>query len=357
MQNHIQNKPARKSSRDFIPNLDNIYIGLICNSFSNLCNLIGIKPQAGDSRDAQKKELSRHIEWKEFENSNKLEITDIFVPPLPKEDSKQTKIYQNSIFYSIFSWLLTIKQPINDGEFYYEYITKQELFLKLGLHNKHFKVIMGKNFINSYTEIEKYLICIENKTQYNISPNSERLKKFDVTIDFDPLSVQNQFYFFSKRANKYLNKVLTRALNDIHRKTRIRVTETYLIREITATKEVTSIKEAADTQVTLIHDARGKVLAEMGCKHAGIAFIKGRYIEFLDKVADELALVGIVYNKKVIRFAYCTKLIDDFEIYKDLFEEERKAMVNTNKEIVNHLTQEATDEVKRFVNLLILIEE
>ena len=81
-------------------NLDNLYVGMRVKNYKELCGLLGIEPEEGNSKKSQLKELGRYFHWER--DGHAYLITEIYEKKKPKEFRSDDK-YSKDI-YTCLLW-------------------------------------------------------------------------------------------------------------------------------------------------------------------------------------------------------------------------------------------------------------
>ncbi len=313
-------KPLNNKPDGAFLDTSKLEVGMVVQKgYPELCDLVGeSKYKSGSNqRKAQEKRWKRFINYSKSEfGGRKLIITDIYDEPLPKEDKRN--LGNNNIYLKyIENILLRYVNRKNNKECY---LTKNQLWLILGMINKNYKKI-------------PYSI-LKNDIEYC------DVKEWEL----------NNFYM---RCNSKLNNILYSALNNLQNRSLI-VWNTQIMIVVPDNKNGIYCNHyiASDSEIKKILAVERKVLKDMGFESKRHVMCKMKMPQFYEKVNSLLydlygwkrkyERIKILFNKNDIKEALQQ---DDYRLQMMLLNNLIVEAVDKNAQVVvDHRNEKALKE-------------
>lgn len=262
---------------------------------------------SGNQKKAQVKDLQRYIEFETVDR--KWLITDIYLSPLDKE---ARAVPSNSIYVKYVECILL--KYLSEQEGNEAYITKNNLFLLLGMVNHNY---------NFYRD------------------------KHDKLQELDNMMTQFEVNNFYQRSHSYLSKIVDRSLSSLKRRCLIMCDESYMITEYN--EGILRHREATTSEKEDILKIKRRVLLEFGySSESQLVFEKvDKKISFysaLDKTFKEFygwegvyKAYHIIYNQENAAEALTT----------DQIELEKMAKLSINEKVIDKINTQAESIVQQ----------
>lgn len=245
--------------------------------YKDLCLLIGDKECRGNKWVSQKRKWCCLFDYIVCGRDG-IMINEVYDEPHyekyqpSKYDSEIKSIYSEYIYRTL---LLLLYRPKDDGNDFYEIkTTKQSLFKLLGFANHMF--FQNKKYPGDYfhgNENERDMSEEEKVTFYKEVSNNINLKY----IPTERNMVEKCFYH---DVDIRFNTILSRALEDLHRRKKINY---YYYTRI---KVGSVVRNATKTEAIKITNIEGKCLNKYGCEEINEVFEKGKQDEFYADVQE-----------------------------------------------------------------------
>ena len=285
--------------------LNNIQIGQIIDSYSQLCKLLGIEPkQGGTSRVAQKKELERYIDFENITRS-KILIKDIYIIPKPKIDKREegnNAVYRDCFIVGLISLLRKNKRN-------YFLCSRGFLIEQLGFVNKNYRSCRS----NPKETALELKIPEANLLDFYMINNTKLIKNIESNLNY----FENKSYYIVDKVTAVCIKDEDR---DIHR-------------------------VATDDEKELILKCENEVKKNLGIQDNSEIFIKHMWTIFNDNVKQKLKDKGsnISYYYKAYYFTIYRDKIE--ELYQTLVKEEKSSLGKIRKEINDKYKESAINSL------------
>lgn len=277
-------------------------VGQVYKSYRQVCDALGEKVEAGNSKKAQIKEWECHFSYEK--QGNKFVILDVFDTPKEKEDLRA--LGKNSV-YSDFIQLLILDYLGNcDGHLV---VGRSRLMQTIGMVNRN------------YSECRASLTKLANYTNINI----------DVIYDFYNTTNSSFRHLIEYNLNKLVDKRII--MYDII--TRVKK------------KEEKYTSNASSYQKQVILDVEKEFLEEMGFESMSKIRVSSKWNEFKKKVDTKLKDVfEIEYYYKAYDITINNKYIESEKIKVVDFILEKAKRSNTkselNKLVINKVNENAS---------------
>ena len=306
--------------------IESLKVGQVIKNYKELCNLLEIKVEAGNSKKAQLKELERFIKY--HKEGNKFVVDEIYEVPLEKVDGR----------------------CLNGSKI--EYIKNIEvLILNLLAENE-----TGKIFLSKYPLLNKLKMI-----NANYSCGKYRMDKLGKLMNIETSNI-NEFY---SSTDSMLIRNLETALNNLDNKCLINWSKEKTICEpITdnacldkkveydeygeenveyITKAYMNHREATDDEKILITFIEKEVLKSLDCNSKQEVISSNQWSEFRCSVESKLIQHGIAYYYDSYKILYNEEHISEeiTELYDLLLSKTDKYI---NEDILNKSLQDRIRE-------------
>lgn len=281
-----------KIDRDDL-NLENIKPGQIVESYSQLCNLLGIKPkQGGDSRISQRKELERYINCENI-SRNKILINEIYLIPKPKVDKRKegnNAVYRDYFIIGLISMLRRCKKN-------HLLCSRGRLIEQLGFVNKNYRNCRSnpKETAMELKIPEEYLL------DFYMINNTKLIK-----------NIESNLVYFERKSYYIVDKVTAVCIKN-------------------GNKEFHRV--ATEDEKELIVKCENEVKAMLGIQDNAEIFYKHLWTVFNNNVKQKLKEEGsdICYYYKAYNFSIHKDTIE--KLYESLVKQENSSLGKIKKEI------------------------
>lgn len=286
-------------------NLDNIQVGQIISSYSQLCILLGIEPKKGGmSRVSQKKELEQYIN---FENitRNKILIKDIYIIPRPKVDKRMEG--NNTMYRDCFiAGLISLLRKSKKNHFL---CSRGFLIEQLGFVNKNYRNCRS----NPKETALELKIPEANLLDFYMINNNKLIKNIESNLDY----FESKSYYFVDKVTAVCIKC------DGKEEHRI----------------------ATDDEKELILKCENEVKKTLGIQDNSDIFIRNMWTIFNSNVKKRLKDEGsnISYYYKAYYFAFYRDKIE--ELYHILVKKEESSLVKVRDEINSKYKESAMNSL------------
>lgn len=257
--------------------IENLTEGLVVKNYKEMCALLEIKVEAGNSKKAQLKELERFIKY--HKEGNKFVIDVIYETPLEKIENRGGS---KSIYEEDIQALILHECSISEmEEFKSIKLSCVGLANKLNIINNNY--VYGRNHINKFSD---YLSV--------------------------PVETIHDFYDSTQRKNK---SIIENSLNKLKDKALIKW---YRILRVRTNKG--DYKDATDREINIITEIEQEALAIVGEESKQAVFLKRKWNEY-NKIINELLIkheTNIAYYFEVYKIITTSKF-ESMLLEKDLY--------------------------------------
>ena len=270
---------------------------MVLKSYRELCEVLEMKVQSSDSKNAQLKELGRYCKF--HKDKYKFIIDEIYENPLPAIENRRNDVYGEHIEKLILHSLTKCKMD----EYTALTLSRGGLFLLLHMVNRNYDI--GRSHINQFSR------------HVNI-----------------PTQIVYDFYNI---ANTKMKSAVERTLKRLQNRCLINYTLLLYVKTTNGDK-----RQATEEEANLITETERQVLVDMGLTTKQDAFVKGKWLEFQEEINKRTEAFGVKYSYKVYHI-YTTKdfrdmLLDECSLYENQWELSAKlyfSMRDSGKNIHN----------------------
>ena len=301
--------------------IENLKVGMILKSYRHLCEVLEIPIKTSNSKNAQIKELERHIKYSK--EGNKYIIEDIFEKPLEKNDGRiegnNISKYNDKIEQLILNLLSEMQEY--DGVVF---LSKYLLLKQLKMINENYSFCKRRiSKLSSFTKISE-----ENIYEFYDSSDSTLVRSLEKTLD----NLNNKcLVIWSKEIAVCEVIDLNNAITD-------NVQYDAYEEEIHNYTKQLSVKhrQATDSESKLILQLERETIEEMGFKTKRDIAINNMWKVFSNMMSSKVNEIGIAYYYKSYKIIFNEKHINEEIIDSCLLTETEK--INTEEELNKNIS-------------------